>query len=581
MDSVDDSHGYCKVSRPSEKIFAERQYFDPILISKYQESHSFDGTTNHLEYFYKNGQYDKVNLFGGSLLENPLLKYSLKRELIELLVRANLHLRDKQATLKYLSLLLNEYKSEDPGRDYLRIRTFDMFGMNKELFTACNEYLKLRPGDLNITNLLIKCSVSLGIDCTELIKNKDQIIKSYQRGRPENIFRGGFMKTICRFAQIREKFRLGEIESLFTLFDPSAQIDSYSLASPFALVSFKDESSALQVLRRSSIMNYMCQFFASSSSLEDLLAQVRAMNDSFVKYKKSSFKFEVDAFGKSIDAKEQVDLINSFSFMPLEGPINLKEPEVTFVLGINYRTSEYIFGKKIICESMRKTIDNFSLKKRIYLGTTSMDAELSFIMANLGRVQAGDFVYDPFVGTGSLLYIPGFLGAFTIGSDIDGRQMRGTTKGKIEAGHSLQTNLLQYGVEKYCLGGLIFDITQHPWRSCELFDSIICDPPYGVRAGAKRIAKTVDRNIQDRELYWKLYPTTKPYEIGDLVPDLLEFSSKYLKRNGRLVFWYPEDDGPERDFPQVIHQHDSMQVLYFIPQKLQRMSRWLMVYVKK
>ena len=44
-------------------------------------------------------------------------------------------------------------------------------------------------------------------------------------------------------------------------------------------------------------------------------------------------------------------------------------------------------------------IDHFSLKKRMYLGPTSMDAELSFIMTNLGQVRTGCCVLDPFVGT--------------------------------------------------------------------------------------------------------------------------------------------------------------------------------------
>ena len=391
------------------------------------------------------------------------------------------------------------------------------------------------------------------------------------------------MKVVCRFAQIREKFRVAEIESLFSLFDPNAKIESYSDLSPFSLVTFKDNVSALQVVGRSSIILYICKFVAFATSFEALLFLVKAMNDEFLEYKSASFKFEVDAYGKSLEQKEQIELINSFSFMPLKGPIHMKDPQVTFNLGINYKSCEYFFGIKIACDTLRLAIDNFSLKKRIYLGTTSMDAELSFIMANLGRVQPGSLVYDPFVGTGSLLYVPAYLGAFTIGSDIDGRQLRGTTKGKVEAGHSLHTNFYQYGVENCLLGGLVFDITQHPWRSCELFDAIICDPPYGIRAGAKKIAKTVERNLHDRELYWKLYPTTKPYELDELIPDLLEFSSKFLKKNGRLVFWYPENewDNQERNCPRLINQHESLRVLYFIPQKLQRMTRWLMAYEKK
>ena len=44
----------------------------------------------------------------------------------------------------------------------------------------------------------------------------------------------------------------------------------------------------------------------------------------------------------------------------------------------------------------------YSLKLRPYLGPTSTDHELALLMTNQGQVRHGDFVYDPFVGTGSI-----------------------------------------------------------------------------------------------------------------------------------------------------------------------------------
>lgn len=41
-----------------------------------------------------------------------------------------------------------------------------------------------------------------------------------------------------------------------------------------------------------------------------------------------------------------------------------------------------------------------NLKKRKFIGTTSMDAQLSLIMANIAKVRSGDLVLDPFVGSG-------------------------------------------------------------------------------------------------------------------------------------------------------------------------------------
>ena len=48
-----------------------------------------------------------------------------------------------------------------------------------------------------------------------------------------------------------------------------------------------------------------------------------------------------------------------------------------------------------------------------------MDAGLSMIMANLGGVRAGDLVFDPFVGSGSLLVAAAERWAYVMGADID------------------------------------------------------------------------------------------------------------------------------------------------------------------
>ena len=391
------------------------------------------------------------------------------------------------------------------------------------------------------------------------------------------------MKTVCRFAQVKEQFRRGETESLLSLYDPTALVIDLPDTTPFSFITFSSHSAARIVLKRSSLMLYMAEYLCQAQSLDALLESVRVKSaqNLFEKWRHASFKFEVDSFGKSLEQREQVTLIDRFSFLPLHGPIRMKNPQVTFVLGIDQARSLFYFGIKL-GESMRGEMDSFSLKKRMYLGTTSMEAELSFVMCNLARLRPGDLVYDPFVGTGSILYIAAYLGAYTIGSDIDGRQLRGTTKGKIAAGQSLHSNLQQYGL--HLTAGLVCDFTQHPWRGGEWFDAIVCDPPYGIRAGAKRIAQTAHRRDVPRELYGQLYPTTRPYDIDDLIPDLLTFAHHLIKPDGRLVFWYPEEySGGDEQLPlapQKCHQHSGFTLLYAMPQKIQLMIRWLMVYQK-
>ena len=77
------------------------------------------------------------------------------------------------------------------------------------------------------------------------------------------------------------------------------------------------------------------------------------------------------------------------------------------------------------------------MKKRPYLGPTSTDHELALLMANQGQVREGDFVYDPFVGTGSIAAALQHFGGFVFGSDLDIRVIKGygvgrKTKNKVE-----------------------------------------------------------------------------------------------------------------------------------------------------
>lgn len=54
-----------------------------------------------------------------------------------------------------------------------------------------------------------------------------------------------------------------------------------------------------------------------------------------------------------------------------------------------------------VSTAQRRLINDLSLKRRKFIGTTSMDAGLSLLMANQARINKGDLVMDPFVGSGS------------------------------------------------------------------------------------------------------------------------------------------------------------------------------------
>jgi tRNA (guanine10-N2)-methyltransferase len=302
----------------------------------------------------------------------------------------------------------------------------------------------------------------------------------------------------------------------------------------------------------------------------------------YEKYQMAPFRFEVDDFMSKIGYEQQVQLINKFAFMPLKGPVSMKGAELTFTLHCDATTGNYYLGR-LIGIGRRDLMDGFNLKKRSYLGTTSMDAELSLVMCNLAKVGAGSLVYDPFVGTGSFLCTSASFGAFVLGSDIDGRQMRGSE------GRNISSNMEQYGVSNRLADVLVFDILQHPWRDGFMVDAIITDPPYGVRAGAKKIGLKKSwmpacKFLSPEEKAVR-YPKTVPYEMDELAEDLHNFALKFLRPNGRLVYWYPiedmNDEGQrldEAELRAILPDIEGISLVNVILQKCRQFDRWLVVF---
>lgn len=141
-------------------------------------------------------------------------------------------------------------------------------------------------------------------------------------------------------------------------------------------------------------------------------------------------------------------------------------------------------------KSDREAVFKYNLKKRRYISRTSMDSELSLVTANLVLAAPGKVLYDPFVGTGSFTISCAHFGAMTIGSDIDGRSIRGCGQ------MGLFGNFEQYGLQSQFLDSFIADLTHSPLRAGQLFNGIICDPPYGIREGPKVLGDKHGKEVE-------------------------------------------------------------------------------------
>lgn len=117
-------------------------------------------------------------------------------------------------------------------------------------------------------------------------------------------------------------------------------------------------------------------------------------------------------------------LIEIFALDMLQGRVNLKSPDHKFWLmetddygsnnGLPAIVQKRIFFGREIGGADRKLIPTYQLKTRTYLGPTAMDAEMALLMANQALAEPGKLVYDPFVGTGSILVAAAHFGAMTM-----------------------------------------------------------------------------------------------------------------------------------------------------------------------
>lgn len=150
-------------------------------------------------------------------------------------------------------------------------------------------------------------------------------------------------------------------------------------------------------------------------------------------------------------------------------------------MSIIYRKLVILFE---VANGLRKLIQDLSLKTRKFIGNTSMDPQLSLLMANQAKVKDGDILFDPFVGSGSLLVAAARFGGYVFGSDIDYLMLHAKTRPsrikqkEREADESIKANMRQYNLEHRYLDVLINDFSSPSWKDGIQFDAIITDRKY-------------------------------------------------------------------------------------------------------
>ncbi|KAG7210249.1 hypothetical protein KM043_011797 [Ampulex compressa] len=363
-------------------------------------------------------------------------------------------------------------------------------------------------------------------------------------------------KYLLWFAHEHVDFRLAEMESILDMFNIELHIDFKSEEHPYWIVSSPAEINMQNIANRAVLLRFCMELWANSKEYKNFHQNLKSYPTENIKQHfggGKSFKIVVETFCKHFPQKEKVNKIESFSYLPLDGPVKLNNPDVTLYYiefyGLNPNNIpdepyELFFGRWI-ADGQRSLIPKLSLKTRKFIGNTSMDPQLSLIMANQAQVQKGDIVFDPFVGTGSLLVAASHFGGYTLGTDIDFLMLHGRTRPsritqKIrENDENVAANMIQYGVSSYYVDVVVSDFSCPLWRSDMHIDAIITDPPYGIREATERIGTLKVNPVIEEHQTSTHIPSKVEYGLPQIYKDLLSFSARHLKMNGRLVCWFP------------------------------------------
>ncbi|XP_072929395.1 tRNA (guanine(10)-N(2))-methyltransferase homolog [Epargyreus clarus] len=423
------------------------------------------------------------------------------------------------------------------------------------------------------------------------------------------------------FAYEHNDFRHAEMQSILSLFNiPVKFIENPCKNKPYWIVELPSEECVRKIASRSILVKNCIELWSSATTEANLHRNLKnALNNNTGEWLtpensvngkcdthvcpselitaccdvKKSFKVDIETFCKHFSLKEKVQKVENFDYLPLQGPVKLKNPDIVLsyieFYGIdpnNVPETPYdLFFGRWITDGQRDLINQHSLKKRQFIGNTSMDAQLAVLMANQAQVANGHVILDPFVGSGSLLIAAAHFGAHVWGSDIDFLMLHARTKPtrvrqKARAkDESIRSNMRQYGSAAKYLDVIVSDFSLPLWREGLKFDAIITDPPYGIREPTEKIGIEKDNYILDAAHLSSHVPAKVEYGLQQLYRDLLHFAARHLALGRRLVCWYPVVREEYQE--DCVPSHPSLKLVGNSEQVLSKLTaRRLLTYEK-
>jgi tRNA (guanine10-N2)-dimethyltransferase len=235
----------------------------------------------------------------------------------------------------------------------------------------------------------------------------------------------------------------------------------------------------------------------------------------------STFSVKTKRIGEPVGIFEQRDLTQKLSsyigaLILKENPskkVDLENPNEKFILILS--KFGLWFGK-LHSKSLRNEVRLRSSHKRPFFHPSSMNPILQRTMINLAALKPGEWLLDPFCGTGGSLLEASRLDIRSVGVEIDRRMIWGASRNLAGDQDFNKFTHLVFG-----------DATQLCFKN-QSFSAIVTDPPYGTAA------------------------STQGLDILELLLKFIHDITPLLKPRSRVVFAVPSDVDIENQVAQIL-----------------------------
>ena len=362
---------------------------------------------------------------------------------------------------------------------------------------------------------------------------------------------------------------------------------------PYITISFdgvENPDLCKKLIERCTLLKNIIKVYGEGRSMDEVIDDIEKNNMKEFKDEVESlksFRFDIDFRGKCETREIELEMINKFDKFGFKAKVDIKNAERIFVIFRNsvenqktkeIISSKYYFGIEMAGKDEKKLhfYTKYVLTKRKYIGPTATDHLLSFLMANFAQIKEGQMVIDPFVGTGSLLIPPSHYKALCFGCDLDVRVLRGYSVGYTRKSEEDKTPQKKQGNIFSNFDDYNFprpqiirqDINKPAFRKKNLFfDAIICDPPYGWRAGVRKTGLTSNKKEKREKRLEKKRQKNKDKnkENNDIKDDKDDKDNKDDDNNNDnendkddinnedMNFFYFEKDGEKKMFLPTSH----------------------------